>query len=51
MLKTISVEGLKGEELLLPWWADKIWPSQIARSNESLRKSDMADAYIQEELG
>ncbi len=51
MLKTIGVECPKGEEFLLPWWADKIRPSQIARGNESLRTADLADAYVQEELG
>ncbi|HSH56030.1 MAG TPA: hypothetical protein VK983_04355 [Candidatus Limnocylindrales bacterium] len=51
MLETIGVEHPKGEEFLLPWWADKIRPSQAARGNQALRTSDMADAYIQDELG
>jgi D-alanine-D-alanine ligase-like ATP-grasp enzyme len=51
MLKTIGVECPKGEEFLLPWWADKIRPSQLARGNQSLKTSDMADVYVQEELG
>jgi len=51
MLSTIGVEYPKGEEFLLPWWADKIRPSQEARGNQAIRASDMADAYIQDELG
>lgn len=51
MLRTIGVNCPKGDEFLLPWWTERIKPSQAARGNVELRTSDMADNYIQAELG
>lgn len=51
LLRTLGVDCPKGEEFLLPWWAEKIGPSQNNRGNLALRTTDLADEYIEQELG
>lgn len=51
MLRTIGVNCPKGEEFLLPWWAERIGPTQIARGNFSIRTTEQAFAYIEEGFG
>lgn len=51
MLRHIGVNTPQGREFLLPWWADQIGPSQIARGNTGMRTADEATEYIEQELG
>lgn len=51
MLRTLGIKHPKGEEFLLPWWAEKIRPSQEARGNDAINTVDMAEAYISDNLG
>ena len=51
ILRQIGVNCPKGTEFILPWWAEKITPTQIARGNKTVRTSESAHEYIQTELG
>ena len=46
LLRSLVINCPKGEEFLLPWWADKIRPSQEARGHTSLRMVATAPQYI-----
>ena len=51
MLKQIDINHPKGSTFLLPWWTEKIMPTQVARGNTSIRTSDQAFGYVETELG
>lgn len=51
MLEAIGVAYPAGEEFLLPWWAERIGPSQQQRGNDAMRTIDQAEAYVEENLG
>lgn len=51
LLRTIGINCPKGEEFLLPWWADQIRSSQEARGNKSIRSVDESGSYIEQGMG
>lgn len=51
MLRTLGINCPKGDEFLLPWWADEIGPNQQRHGNDSMKTADQAMNYVDEELG
>ncbi len=51
MLRTMGIKCPKGDEFLLPWWAERIGPSQLSKGNTQLRTVSEAPTYIDQELG
>lgn len=51
LLRTIGVECPRGEEFLLPWWAETIGENQRKRGNEAMLVAGMAPEYIDTHLG
>lgn len=51
MLRSVGVKCPRGEEFLLPWWADTIRPSQENRGNSDIKTTDSAETYVNQELG
>ncbi|MEK7153732.1 MAG: hypothetical protein AAB834_07295, partial [Patescibacteria group bacterium] len=51
LLRALGVECPDGDEFLLPWWAERIGPSQHARGNHFIKTTDMAHGYIEAHYG
>ncbi len=51
MLRSIGVACPRGDEFLLPWWADTIRPSQENRGNSDIKTTSEAESYVNQVLG
>jgi len=51
LLRAIGIACPHGGEFVLPWWAEKIGPTQATRGNPSIRTTSMARTYVEEQLG
>jgi D-alanine-D-alanine ligase-like ATP-grasp enzyme len=49
-LRDIGVNCPAGKEFLLPWWVNKIRPSQEKRGNNDLKTTDQAASYIRDTI-
>lgn len=51
MLRTIGVNCPDGAEFLLPWLYRQIGATQISLGNPNVRSTELASAYVEQELG
>lgn len=50
ILRHLGIHTPKGEEFLLPWWANTLRESERQRNNTDIKDTSQADAYIRSEL-
>lgn len=50
-LRAWGIECPDGEEFLMPWWADTIRQSQVARGNTTIKTTNSAQEYIESTHG
>ncbi len=51
LLRRLDIHCPAGDEFLLPWWETKIGESQSARGNKSIKSTNSARDYAEQQLG